>query len=133
MATARGTGDGGKERSSARRRGYSRPVVLALVATLAALGGLAWAGIAHSRERTYLHQIVLAQTPMHSVLPPTSAVFTTAHASFYDAVREFFNLQSTPVQPIAFNHSIHIQKGLKCATCHTGVTQGPDAGIPSTN
>jgi hypothetical protein len=133
MAAARGTGDGGKERSIPRIRRYRRPIILALIAALVTLAGLSWVGIADSRERAILQRTAVAQNPTHSVPPPPSAVFTTAHASFYDAVREFFNLQSTPVQPIAFNHSIHIQKGLKCATCHTGVTQGPDAWIPSTN
>jgi hypothetical protein len=130
---ARGTGDGGNERSIPRMRGYSRPIILALIATLVTLAGLSWAGIAHSRGKAILRQTAFVQNPIHSVPATPSSVFTTAHASFNDAVREFLGLQSTPVQPIAFNHRIHIQKGLQCTTCHTGVTQGPDAGIPSTN
>jgi formylmethanofuran dehydrogenase subunit E len=61
----------------------------------------------------------------------TSGIFTPAHESFFDAAKEFFLWQSTPIQPIAFNHKVHIQHGLQCTSCHTGVAQGPDAGIPS--
>lgn len=60
-----------------------------------------------------------------------SLVFTPAHQTVLDAVKEFFFYQSTPVQPIAFNHSLHLQHGMQCTSCHAGVTQGPDAGIPS--
>jgi formamidopyrimidine-DNA glycosylase len=60
-----------------------------------------------------------------------SPIFTPAHRSIFDAVREFFSLQSTPVQPIAFNHKVHIKNGFQCTSCHAGVTHGPDAGIPS--
>jgi hypothetical protein len=65
--------------------------------------------------------------------PPAtvSTVFTPAHQTVLDAVREFLFLQSTPVQPIAFNHKVHLQHDLQCTSCHVGVTQGPDAGIPS--
>jgi hypothetical protein len=129
---ARGTGERAKERSVHRRPGYSRSIILALIATLGTLAALSWAGIAHSRRQAVLGQAAVAANPAPSAPATRSSVFTTAHASIYDAVREFFGWQSTPVQPIAFNHSIHIKNGLQCTTCHTGVTQGPDAGIPST-
>lgn len=61
----------------------------------------------------------------------TSSVFTPAHESFFDAAKEFFLWQSTPVQPIAFNHKAHIQHGLQCTSCHAAAAEGPDAGIPS--
>lgn len=72
-----------------------------------------------------------AQTTDDPAQPRVSPVFTPAHQTFLGAVREFFFLQSTPVQPIAFNHRIHLQHDLQCTSCHAGVTQGPDAGIPS--
>ncbi len=130
---ASGTGDRGKERSIPRIRRYRWPVILVVIAALVTLAGILWADIAKSREATILHHTASVQIPIDSVRATSSSVFTAAHASFYDAVREFLGWQSTPVQPIAFNHRIHLQKGLQCTTCHTGVTQGPDAGIPSTN
>lgn len=60
-----------------------------------------------------------------------STVFTPAHQSVLDAIREFLFLQSASIQPIAFNHKVHLQHDLQCTSCHVGVTQGPDAGIPS--
>jgi cytochrome c7-like protein len=69
-----------------------------------------------------------AKDPSLSVVSPA---FSPSHASVFDAVKEFFFYQSTPVQPIAFNHSLHLKHGMKCISCHVGVAQGPDAGIPS--
>ena len=65
--------------------------------------------------------------------PPAgiSPIFTPAHATFFDALKEFFLWQSAPTQPIAFNHKAHIQHGLQCTSCHAAAAQGPDAGIPS--
>jgi hypothetical protein len=60
-----------------------------------------------------------------------SPVFKPGRSSFIASVKEYFQLQSTPVQPIAFNHRRHLENGMECASCHTGVTEGPDAGIPS--
>jgi formamidopyrimidine-DNA glycosylase len=97
-----------------------------LVLIAAALGGLLWAGIARDRKVALLR----SPNPIDSAAA-TSSVFSPARESFYDAFREYLGLQSTPVQPIAFNHKIHLEKGLKCAGCHSGATQGPDAGIPS--
>jgi formamidopyrimidine-DNA glycosylase len=129
-----GTGGGGTERSIPRIRRYRRPILLALIATLVTLAaGLSWTGIARRNDNARLRQTVKLQNPMPSVPATGSAVFTTAHPSFAGAVREFFGWQRAPVQPIAFNHKIHLQKGLQCTTCHTGVTQGPDAGIPAAN
>jgi hypothetical protein len=40
--------------------------------------------------------------------------------------------QTVPAQPIEFPHSIHVGLGAQCVYCHTGVTWGPTAGLPST-
>ncbi|MGC2333463.1 MAG: cytochrome c3 family protein [Candidatus Acidiferrales bacterium] len=64
---------------------------------------------------------------------PSDGVFTPAHRTTLGAVREFFGIRSTPVQPIAFTHKVHLANGLQCLTCHAGVDQGPDARIPSVN
>jgi Cytochrome c7 and related cytochrome c len=59
------------------------------------------------------------------------SVFTPAHPSLIEAFKEYIGWQPAPAQPIAFNHKIHLQNGIDCTNCHDGVTQGPDAGIPS--
>ncbi len=57
-------------------------------------------------------------------------VFTPEHRTIFSAIREYFGWRKTPVQPIAFTHQVHLQKGLQCTYCHAGVDQGPDARIP---
>lgn len=69
--------------------------------------------------------------PTSAPLAGISPIFTPAHPTFLGAVKEFVLWQSTPVQPIAFNHKAHIQHGLQCTNCHAAAAQGPDAGIPS--
>ena len=65
---------------------------------------------------------------------PASDVFTTAHATFGAAARDFFWVKSTPQQPIEFPHKTHIAKGIACTEyCHESVTKGPQAGLPSVN
>jgi hypothetical protein len=59
------------------------------------------------------------------------AFFTPGHATLGQALAEFFDMRPAPVQPIAFTHKVHIEKNLNCELCHAGVTQGPQAGIPS--
>ncbi len=61
----------------------------------------------------------------------SSPVFTRAHGSLLEAVKEFFDYRTVPQQPIAFTHKVHLAKGLDCTGCHQGVEQGPDAGLPS--
>ena len=73
-----------------------------------------------------------------SSAPPRAAtqnspVFTTAHRSVGDAVREFFGTRTKPVQPIAYTHKVHLANGMQCTDCHVSVDQGPDARIPSVN
>ncbi len=61
----------------------------------------------------------------------SSGVFTPAHRTLLEAMEDYFDYFPTPVQPIAFNHKIHIAKGMKCLSCHAGAALGPQAGIPS--
>ncbi len=64
----------------------------------------------------------------------TSAVFTPAHATAGDAIAAFFDSRpDTVAQPFDFSHQIHLGKGAVCTDCHTGVEQGPRAGIPTVN
>lgn len=62
---------------------------------------------------------------------PTAPVFTPAHRSLADTIRDFFGLHPTPVQPIAYTHKVHLANGMDCTNCHTNVESGPVAGIPS--
>ena len=60
------------------------------------------------------------------------AVFSPAHGSVRGAISDFLNRHpAQPAQPIAFPHNVHLARGLQCEVCHTGVSQGPDAAIPS--
>jgi hypothetical protein len=61
----------------------------------------------------------------------SSPVFTPAHPSALDAVRDFFERRRPPVQPVAFAHNVHLANGMQCTGCHVGVDQGPDAVIPN--
>ena len=39
---------------------------------------------------------------------------------------------SSPVQPIAFPHPVHVQElGLNCLYCHNAANKSPDAGLPA--
>ncbi len=62
-----------------------------------------------------------------------TGVYTPAHPTVFDAVKEFFNSRPAAVQPIAFTHKVHLANGLQCVNCHVGVDEGPDARIPSVN
>ena len=62
--------------------------------------------------------------------PQLSPFFTPAHRTVLDAVREFFNRRSVPVQPIAYTHKVHLANGMQCTDCHTAVETGPAASIP---
>jgi hypothetical protein len=123
-----GSSKGSGEPSASRfRRSW---LVIVLVAVGLGVVGTLWVGVAKGKIESQ-DSSPAAEGPAGSMSEKVSPVFTTARRSFLDALREYFSLQSTPVQPIAFNHKIHIQNGLQCAGCHAGVTQGPDAGIPS--
>jgi len=70
----------------------------------------------------------------HASPPATNDdIFTPAHRTVSSAVGEYFGWRKAPVQPIAFPHQVHLQKGLRCINCHAGVDRGPDAKIPSVN
>jgi hypothetical protein len=57
-------------------------------------------------------------------------VFTPAHSTLWDAIRDFFNRRPEPVQPIAYTHKVHLANNIQCTDCHTSVESGPVAGIP---
>ena len=92
---------------------------------------LVWAGIHTGKVQALATSLHAVETP--AVPRPTefSSVFRPARQPLFESVREYFQWQSAPVQPIAFNHGIHLKNDMQCASCHTGVTEGPDAGIPS--
>lgn len=37
----------------------------------------------------------------------------------------------TPVQPIAYNHSVHVSRGQACTYCHRGAKEAVKAGMPA--
>jgi formamidopyrimidine-DNA glycosylase len=62
----------------------------------------------------------------------SASVFTPARRTTGAAVRDFFGVRPKAVQPVAFPHDVHIEKGLACTEyCHESVTKGPIAGLPS--
>ena len=36
----------------------------------------------------------------------------------------------SPEQPLAFNHSVHLDNNIPCLFCHTGANRGPNATVP---
>jgi hypothetical protein len=40
-------------------------------------------------------------------------------------------VRAAPEQPIAYNHQIHVEKGIQCLYCHTSALRSDVAGIPS--
>ena len=60
-----------------------------------------------------------------------SDVFTTAHATVLDAVRDYFDIYPKPVQPIAYTHKVHLASGLQCLNCHVGVDTAANPVLPS--
>jgi hypothetical protein len=68
--------------------------------------------------------------PQNSPVGSTD-VFTPSHSSISMAVRHFFGLRPTAVQPIAYNHKPHLEQAqMECLDCHTGALTGPRAIIP---
>ena len=65
----------------------------------------------------------------------SSPTFTTAHPTFAEGAKHFLGIRNKPQQPIDFPHKIHVvdQIGIECQDCHTGVTTGSRAGLPSIN
>jgi hypothetical protein len=100
------------------RQGKSPYVGLAILLGILMVVGIAW-GVESN----------------NSASPAASSdVFTPAHPSLSSAVREFFNIRPTPVQPIQYTHTVHINKvKMDCVNCHEGVEKGPNAMIPNIN
>jgi len=61
----------------------------------------------------------------------SSSVFTPAHRTTGEAVRDFSATRPAAVQPIPFPHKTHLAKKAVCADCHETADKGPIAGIPS--
>lgn len=82
---------------------------------------------------TLLERALPADNPRGSSPPRVedSQVFTPAHRTALDAMREFLGRRAAPVQPLAFTHKAHLASGMQCTDCHEGVDKGPDAKIPS--
>jgi len=54
--------------------------------------------------------------------------------TFYSSRAERDSIGYTPAQPILFSHKVHAgDMGIDCQYCHTGVTKGRHALIPSVN
>lgn len=115
--------------AGSHRRLHVAWVVFILAACFGVIGVL-WTGRAEGRGNAS-QSFRAGQRPVHGQNAVDSGVFTPAHSSLEETLRDFFDYYPTPVQPIAFNHKIHIAKGMKCTMCHTDVSRGPDAGIPS--
>jgi len=92
------------------------------------VGAIALAGVILSRNMPAQDSGGVSRPPSQ-----TSPVFTPAHRTVGDAVREFFAVRPKIVQPIAYTHRVHLANGMQCTDCHVGVDQGPDARIPSVN
>jgi hypothetical protein len=70
------------------------------------------------------------QTPGSSA--PAAAVYTPAHRTAIEAIKDFFGIRPPVEQPVPFPHVVHVAKGLKCTDyCHESATKGPIAGLPS--
>ena len=128
-STDAAAGDGEVQRSKARRRRCQRLAALLTVASSAV--ALLWVGLHERKVEARATAIPAVVTAAVSMPADFSPVFKPGREPFIDAVREYFQWQSTPVQPIAFNHRLHLQNGMQCTSCHAGAAEGPDAGIPN--
>jgi hypothetical protein len=108
-------------------RRYRQALGFVLFVSAATVGTVALSTVIS--HRTTHDVMAFAQNPQTRAA--NLSVFTTARPSVIAAFREYLGWQPTPVQPIAFNHKIHLQNNIDCTNCHDGVTQGPAAGIPS--
>lgn len=106
-----------------KRRSPLLLIILTIALASNMLGWLLWGWSSSGAQR--------AGTQSSEAVTP--AVYTPAHETAWDAVRDFFNRRPTPVQPIAFTHAAHLAKNISCVACHPGVNKGPVAGLPSTN
>lgn len=102
-----------------RRQGF----LFALLVLAAVCCGVAVSGF---RADTTQAQSLNASAPSGA-----PSIFTPAHRSVLEAVKDFFGIRPKPVQPIAFPHNVHLAKKIQCVACHRGVAKGPEAGLPS--
>jgi hypothetical protein len=66
------------------------------------------------------------------VLPGgATGVFSAGPTTLRGAVSDFLGRRPEPVQPIEFPHDTHLKYELGCEMCHEGVSNGPEAGLPS--
>jgi hypothetical protein len=124
-----GASDREGQRSSPRRHNFQRFAVLFAVTFSTAT--LLWVAIRDRKVEAVSSSASVTDVPEPANRPEFSPVFKPGREPFIDSVKEYLQLQSTPVQPIAFNHQLHLKNGMECVSCHVGVTEGPDAGIPS--
>src|SRR5262245_2399479 len=106
------------------RNGKSPLRSIILLITVITASGLAWVSLRGQSNN--------ASRPVL-----TATVFSPAHPTVGSSLREFFNIRPTPVQPIAYTHTVHVLKEqgprLDCNFCHVGVDKGPVASIPGVN
>src|SRR5260221_12791669 len=60
-------------------------------------------------------------------------IFTSAHASFSDAVRDFLGMRPHVRQPIESPRRTHLGKGSACLDFHKHINPSPVADYPSRN
>jgi Cytochrome c7 and related cytochrome c len=101
--------------------GKNRGLRIALLITLAVL---AWPLMKSALPAA-------SQLSSGSASTQASPIFTPAHRTLWDAVKDYFGWRPAAVQPIAFTHKVHLANGMQCVDCHAAVNQGPDAGLPS--
>lgn len=114
---------------SRSRRGRRRMIGLVVVALIVV--AILAAGRIRSRLKSFSAYRFAAGSTVGFSAAATAPVYTTINPSFLDSVRAYFQIRTDPTQPIAFTHEVHLKNGMQCVSCHTGVTQGPDAGLPS--
>lgn len=91
----------------------------------------------HGSERRDEH---LTFPEWHNKLPPIifGVVGPLATAAVIFGVWYYFSPYFTdvgyrPEQPVPYSHKLHVgDLGMDCRYCHTGVEQGPHAGVPPT-
>jgi len=115
--------------TSGSKRGRRRVIGLIVVA----IGVVAFllVGRFRSRLKSFPVYRFAAGSTVGFVSAATSPIFTSVNPSFLDSLRAYFLVRTNPTQPIAFTHKVHLKNGMQCVSCHAGVTQGPDAGLPS--
>ena len=114
-------------KTNQNRRSPRKWTVVALIALT--ILGVSWALFNESNS-------LKAQSQKNTApLKLNQGVFTPAHSGAGQAVRHFFGIRPEAVQPVAYQHKPHLEKGkggpeLQCVFCHEGVETGPVASIP---